>query len=637
MSQNSAQTLTPSDRLRWLPSILSAAGAAAVAMVMARSLWASVAWRLCTDGVIAAAWLLSAAGYGVWALRAVRIRCESRTLHFSTAAAIGLGLLGLATLALGLGGLLNQGAAIGMVGVGLVLGIARVLRAAAPGASEGSVWHFLWLLVVPAGGLALAAAFMLPGVLWGIEPLGYDVREYHLQIPREWFELGRIAPLEHNVFSYFPFNVEMHYLLAMHLRGGPWAGMYLAQLMHLSMMGLTVAAVYGIVRTLASPRMGILSALLVAAVPWVGMLAPIAYNEGGLLLFGTLSIGWTLLAVRADTLRRMALAGAMAGLACGVKLTAVPLVLLAVPGAAILLIQRRCLKPAAAFVVAGLLTFSPWLIRNAVWAGNPVFPEGMSLLGHGHFDASQVQRWEAAHQARPDQKSIGRRIEAFWSEMVLNWRYGWVVLPLGAVAMALGYRNRLAWFLAALLAMHAVFWVGFTHLQGRFFVLSIPIVAIAAGLVRLALWRCGMIAAVITSSIVGCCRIVPTENETYVTIDSDDYRLLLDQSIYAPGDPARIFNHNGTVILIGDARAFDYDIPMSRLRYRTVFDIPSTGAALDAWAGGAVDRDSLLVIDPNEIRRLETTYINLPKLPDALVPQGFTPLVIRGDAPQLSK
>ena len=45
-------------------------------------------------------------------------------------------------------------------------------------------------------------------------------------------------------FLIFPFNVEMHYLLAMHLRGGPWAGMYLAQLMHLSYVVLAVLAVY---------------------------------------------------------------------------------------------------------------------------------------------------------------------------------------------------------------------------------------------------------------------------------------------------------------------------------------------------------------------------------------------------------
>ena len=87
-------------------------------------------------------------------------------------------------------------------------------------------------------GMALVAATLPPGMLWPDDPLPYDVLEYHLQGPREWYEAGRIEPLRHNVYTFFPFNVEMQFLLAMHLRGGPWAGMYLAQLMHVAYVAL---------------------------------------------------------------------------------------------------------------------------------------------------------------------------------------------------------------------------------------------------------------------------------------------------------------------------------------------------------------------------------------------------------------
>ena len=110
-------------------------------------------------------------------------------------------------------------------------------------------WAGWWLLAVPFLVLALVGAMVPPGMLWTpLEPHGYDVVEYHLQVPREWYEAHHIGRLHHNVFSYFPFIVEMHYLLAMHLLGGPWAGMYLAQLMHLAFMILTVLAVYGLAR-----------------------------------------------------------------------------------------------------------------------------------------------------------------------------------------------------------------------------------------------------------------------------------------------------------------------------------------------------------------------------------------------------
>src|SRR5437660_1294341 len=91
--------------------------------------------------------------------------------------------------------------------------------------------------------------------------------------------LGRITLMSHNVYSFFPFAAEMNYLLAMHLRGGPWAGMYLAQLMsfiYMSMAVLTVAS------AMPNPRAAVLASVAMVAVPWTTMLASIAYNESAL-------------------------------------------------------------------------------------------------------------------------------------------------------------------------------------------------------------------------------------------------------------------------------------------------------------------------------------------------------------------
>ena len=81
-------------------------------------------------------------------------------------------------------------------------------------------------------------------------------------------------------------------------------------------------------------------------------------------------------------------------------------------------------------------------------------------------------------------------------------------------------------------------------------------------------------------------------------------------------DPAKL-PPDVMLVLIGDARAFNYQIPLSRLRYRTVFDVKSDASNLvDAWAGS----DKQLpgewrVIDPAELRRFRKTYFGLPPLP----------------------
>jgi hypothetical protein len=123
--------------------------------------------------------------------------------------------------------------------------------------------------------------------------------------------------------------------------------MYLAHFMHLAMVVLTVAAVHGFARRLTgSASAATIASVAAATVPWLAQLGSIAYNEGGLLLFGTLAFGWAFDAVVTPARRpgRFPVAGLLAGFACGSKLTAVPEVLMAVGAIsafAVLLTGRR--------------------------------------------------------------------------------------------------------------------------------------------------------------------------------------------------------------------------------------------------------------------------------------------------------
>ena len=84
----------------------------------------------------------------------------------------------------------------------------------APRTSSASPLDWLWLLPAAALGLALTAAAMPPGTMWGGEPNGYDVLSYHLQVPREWRAAGVVWPLGHNVFSAMPMAAELLFMAA---------------------------------------------------------------------------------------------------------------------------------------------------------------------------------------------------------------------------------------------------------------------------------------------------------------------------------------------------------------------------------------------------------------------------------------
>jgi hypothetical protein len=600
-------------------------------VLLAETNLAVLLYRLLIDGGVCAAWLIAAVGWGAIVLRIARYKVSINLLDFVNSAGLGIGLLSLILITLGAIGWLNQIIAWALVVVGiayLLIALNRSLidfRAARAWLAESSVASCLWIFAMPALGIALVSAFAPPGLLWGDEPHGYDVVEYHLQVPREWYEAARVSPLQHNVFSYMPMNVELHYLLAMHLKGGPWAGMYVAQLMHLTLIALSVLSVLALARDPTGSAVSTVSAVAMVTAPWLLLLAPIAYNEGGLLFFGSLAIGWAWRALRDPdnaNWRCWALAGAFTGCACGVKLTAAPMLLIGIPLAS-LVARRTNWRSLAIFIVTGTLVFSPWLIRNAIYTRNPVFPEAMSVFGRGPFTEDQQERYRRAHSPPQRQQPIVHRIRAAWDQIAIDWRYGYTLLLAALFAIGLA-RTREAWFIAALLAIFLIIWIGFTHLQSRFFVLAIPAAAFAVAS-GLSAKRQLILPAALNFIVVAILGILNL-HLNYLERGDRVGRLALLIDSHALGiaslrdlRPNEVDNipPDVTLALVGDARAFAYDRPISKLRYRTVFDVDQRPgqSIIDAWAGDDLPAGSVLLVDPIELNRMARNYWKIGALP----------------------
>jgi hypothetical protein len=581
--------------------------------------WELALYRMMQDGGCAILWLVSAGGIGWIAWKAFGLR-ETNSLTAITCISLGLGLMSLGILGLGLAGWMNQKWAVGILAAGDLIAISvGYLHAknwnAAEWFAEAANWGWLWIAPAAVAGVVALGACFPPGILWGDEPNGYDVVEYHLQVPREWYEAGRITALHHNVFSYFPFNVEMHYLLAMYLHGGfwgPWAGMFLAQMMHMGFCAATVWAVYALA---GGGRKGIVAGVLVAAVPWTGLLGAVAYNEGGTLLFGILAIGW---AIRANRWREFVIAGLFAGFAAGAKLSIAPLVLAAVP--MILFITRpKNWAGCTVYLLAAILVLSPWLIRDWKWTGNPVFPEAMSVLGQDHFSGVQVERWREAYWPDPNYRSAVGRVQGLWNEVLADIRFGLVLFPLGIAAMVLGFRNRAMICLAVLLIFQAVFWLAFTHIQSRFMVITIPIVALMVAQIEVRNWNALAGAAAVGMAILS---LVVLTQKMWRDLEMDHTKVALIGRENLEGFrlfDTRQLKDGQSLDLIGDAGAFWYQIPMSQLHYKTVFDVDTSDpeqSVDQAWLAG-MPKDAVIWKDREEMKRFARSYFGMN---DASIP-----------------
>ncbi len=626
-----------------------------------------------SDGFVVGAWVASAwaLGRAMWRERWLGPRAGG-ALGFATEAGIGLGVMSLITLGLGLAGWLNRGTVLLELSAGPVALVAlnwawlRERREVDVGGwlRKPAGWHWLLVVGAPMVGMMLVGGSITPGLLWKPEdPHPYDALEYHLQVPREWYEGGRIVGLRHNVFSYFPYGVEMHYLMAMHARGGPWAAMYQCQLLGAAWALLAATAVYGAVRGAAKEGGAALaSAAAVAAVstPWVVMLGSVAYTETALAFYAALAVAWAVRAVEREPsplpspavpgagddvrgrVHAMAVAGLAAGFACGVKYTAVPMVLGAV-GVAVTAVAlatrdvRRWWRAVLVYGVVGAAVASPWLVRNAVWTGNPVFPLALRQFGRGHFDEVQVKRFEVAHAPTEAFKPMGARVKRLGTEVLGNWQYGAIMREAGepraprqslvfppvlwllcAASLTLAWRRRAAWAVAAFLLTGLVVWVGFTHLLGRFFVLAIPVAALAVGLVRWRAWP-AVAAAGAVVGIAVCWSMMHPRMERFAAIAANGLYGLDDLSDFNPPELKEL--RPGTrVSLIGDAQGFLYRFPTRDFHYRTVFDLPGgAGDMYHAWLGTSeAEARGVLVVNPMEVERLSRTYHGVPGLPAEL-------------------
>ncbi len=464
-----------------------------------------------TDGFWPAAIVLGAAGWGAWPAKWLLRDAKNFWQQCAAAAAIGFGVMAVLTLSLGVFGLLSRPAAWLLIGVGIAFGIwrlalstgegSRVGRTVGPGEADPTT-RYRWVIriaaLLPLGVpiyVALCGAAIPPGILWRDEAGGYDVLEYHLQVQREYFEQGRIAFLAHNVYASFPQQVEIFYLLLMHLEGDAVQAAIPAQLFHVLLGGLAVAA-FAAWLPPGWPRL--CGAVTMGCTPWLGYLGCIAYVENGMLFFASITFG-----ILADWVRgerpapgAALAAGLCAGMAGGCKYTAI--VFVGAMGAVCALVfvrdtfARRC-RLIGLFLIALLVGVSPWLVRNTAFTGNPVYPFAYSMFGGNGWSEGQAAQWSRGHAV-----STGR-ITVAWREFFLG-KFGgreqtqffatlFGVLPLGIVfgLIVLCSRPptaRLVAFWLTLAILMLVTWAASTQVAGRLAVaVVIPLSALVASLV----------------------------------------------------------------------------------------------------------------------------------------------------------
>ena len=533
-----------------------------------------------------------------------------RTERCCLAAGIGLSLQSLVVLLAGLCGLLS-GVVLVLVltaVISLAAGLVAAGRRAAVAGRSGSVsevsvrrdgrfeWWVFWLVSLP------WAVYLLWGAM--TPPTDFDVREYHLQGPKEWYQAGRISYLRHNVYTSFPFLSEMHSLAAMVLAGDWWRGALAGQLVLAVYQLLTCGVVVSAGIRWCGRGAGYLSGLIWLTTPWTLRISLIAYAEGALSFYTAAAILLSLLVGRlpADGVRGRAIlvVGFLAGSAMASKYTGLLLAVLptaagwccwwwrASGGVRCLLSageQRRgFLREAVLYAAGVLLATGPWLLKNAVETGNPVFPMAWSVFGGTEWNEPLNERWKQAHGA--PEHSLERIPQHFLDAAVRNKWTSPLLFGLAVPVLLCCWRSeplRLVWLAVG---WGFLTWWGLTHRIDRFWVPVVPLLSVLAGagvmLSGVWWWRVLVLGSVLTGTIFNLrfstlalvgfhAGLMDLEGARELVIRSD-LRVMNEQL------PA-----GAKVLMVGEAEVFDARFA---LLYNTVFD-ESVFEELTAGAGVA--------------------------------------------------
>lgn len=206
-------------------------------------------------------------------------------------------------------------------------------------------------------------------------PWAVDDVIYHLPATKSFVEQGRIYPLYHQPLGNMPFLIHMIYAVCL-LANSDIAAKFFSLLLTI----VTSVALYGFSVRFLSRNVGLVAMfgfLSACMVVEVGVSTRIDVSLAGMLFLATYAM---ILYLDTRELKWLVTSAILSGFSLGIKLNA--LLWLSFLGAMLLFesIVRlrvgplRLLKTAVLYTLVTLAVSSPWLIKNAIWFHNPVYP-----------------------------------------------------------------------------------------------------------------------------------------------------------------------------------------------------------------------------------------------------------------------
>lgn len=536
------------------------------------------------------------------------------------AIALGLGMLSLTTFLVGCMGLLKAPWAM-MVAIAIWIAVGVVscltgkkceaLPALSAAGMEDSTVSSLTLRFMQLFQIAFFACCFYYSICSAMAPVEFDVLEYHLQAPKEFWQQGAISFLPHNVYANMPLGIEMHALAWMTLVSGSdgwWWGALIGKVIIGWMAPLTAwllaASLFEYCKRQRADEserghatlISLGGAVLYLTLPGIAEVSQFGQIDAalGLYVLATVVVAFHYSFGNSEEHRSTTavLLGLFAGMAFSAKY---PALMFAIVPAVVVLLVRECRTPILAkqlttrlllFAAGVLIAAGPWLLKNAVVSGNPVYPLAASVLGGRTLDAEKIEQWQKAHAIPAIKDAQGNEVRFSWKQAIASLEQlaykspipSSIFVPMFLLGAFYLPRRETWWWLAWLTAGLAVWWF-MSHRLDRFW---LPLLPIAAWLAARAIMPLFQTAAGIPLAVVMTIGVLhsflffasPPANDPRYLVSLDAQRTdwkgeeftRVSQAIGWINDNLKTTDR---ILMVGQAAVFDVAVPCD---YSTCFD-----------------------------------------------------------------
>jgi len=234
-------------------------------------------------------------------------------------------------------------------------------------------------------------------------------------------------------------------------------------------------------------------------------------------------------------------------------------------------LARPAWRPPAVFLLAAALGCGLWFGKNAVLTGNPTYPLLYDVFGGEPWTPEKDRQWNRVH--RPHDFSPGSLATSLGQVGLTSEWLSPLVMPLAALALLVRRHRRLVVVLAVYFGYVVLVWWLFTHRIDRFWIPTLPLVALLAGV-----GACWSRDRVWHGVLIGLLLFGSLSNLLVATSGPGGYNRYFVGLRRLREHPERVdawhgyFNTHrpeGRVLMVGEAEVFDLEVPVL---YNTCFD-----------------------------------------------------------------